>query len=118
MSELWKRKVNGREVLFVNSWRGTRNGFAHDTELFIDGMCYGSNTAHYINRTWECYCYQTVMRGCVYGLIERLRERLLRYFKERHNYGRMTAKRREEFEAEIANNYELELYNRILEELR
>lgn len=118
MSELWKRTINGKEVLFVNSSRNTRSGFAHDTEVFIDGWKYGSNTCNYLNRTWECYRYQTVMRGAICKNIEGKKKRLLEEFKARNNYGRLTAKRREEFEAEISNDKDLELYNKILEELR
>ena len=118
MSELWKRNINGTEVLFVNSSRNTRSGFAHDTEVFIDGWKYGSNTCHYLNRTWECYRYQTVMRGCIWNLIESRKERLKEEFKGRHGYEKLTEKRKGEFEAEISNDKDLELYNAILEELR
>lgn len=118
MSELWKRTINNREVLFVNSSRNTRHGFAHDTEVFIDGWKYGSNTCHYLNRTWECYRYQTVMRGCIWNLIESRKMDLIRDFKNKHGYEKLTAKRKGEFEAEISNDKDLELYNAILEELR
>lgn len=118
MSEIWKRTINNREVLFVNSWRNTRHGFAHDTEVFINGWKYGSNTCHYLNRTWERYSYQTVMMGCIRDLIESRKMDLIRDFKERNGYKKLTEKRKGEFEAEIFNDKDLELYNKILEELR
>ena len=117
MSDLWKTKVNGKEVLFVNSSRGTRYGFAHDTELFIDGRRYGKNTAYYINRTWERYCYQTVMRGCVWDLMERRKERLKEDYKTRNGYKRMTAERQTLLDAEISDDAELKLYKNILKKL-
>ena len=117
MSNLWERNIKGNRVLFVNSSRNTRYGFAHDSELFINGWNYGSNTAYYLNRTWERFTYQTVMRGCVIKARDSRTDYLLRDFKERNNYGRLTAKRKLEFEKEISNDAELELYTDILKEL-
>ena len=117
MSTLWKRTINGREVLFVNSSRGTRHGFAHDTEVFIDGRNYGKHTCHYLNRTWESYTYQTVMKCCTYDLIEKERNWQEREYKERNGYKKLTAKRREEFEREFNGTPEVKLYYAILKEL-
>ena len=58
------------------------------------------------------------MRGCIYNLRERREAELLRDFKERNGYKKLTEKRKGEFEAEISNDKDLELYNKILEELR
>ena len=33
--ELKKFDVNGKQVEFVNQWRGNRSGFVHETTLFI-----------------------------------------------------------------------------------
>ena len=48
--ELKKFKLNGKSVEFVNAYRNTRTGFAHDSTLFIDNREYGSATAIYYNR--------------------------------------------------------------------
>lgn len=115
--ELWKRNINGKEVLFVNSSRNTRHGFAHDTEVFIDGRNYGNNTAHYLNRTWERFNYQTVMRGAIIRLREDRQMDVIREYKERNGYKKLTEKRKEECKAEISNDSEVELYTAILKEL-
>lgn len=39
----------------------TRNGFKHTATLFVDGRPVDKATAHYLNRTWESYEYQTVI---------------------------------------------------------
>lgn len=49
---------------FINNSKGTRNGFAHETELRVNGL-YFYNKVNYYNRTWECYTFQTAMRGAL-----------------------------------------------------
>lgn len=109
--EIKKITVNGKEYEFVNSSRNTRSGFAHDTTLLINGVVKTENTCHYINRTWECYRYQTVMMGAVRELINDRRIRLERKYKEDNGFSRLTDKRRLELENifnadNVLNEYE------------
>ena len=99
--EIRKVTVNGREYQFVNDSRNTRNGFAHDTTLFKDGRKIGEASCHYLNRTWECYQYQTVMKRCVDAEIESEYDRFIDNYKNQHNIKRMTAKKRVEAEEEF-----------------
>ena len=68
--EIKKFNIDGKEIEFVNESLDTRHGFKHVTTMFINNCEYGRNTCYYLNRTWERYRYQTVMRGCVQNLIE------------------------------------------------
>ena len=116
--ELRKIKIDGKEVEFANQFRGTRSGFAHDTTMFIDGRRVAEHTCHYLNRTWERYTYQTVMKCAVDEVIEKemayLKERFLRV----NGYKKMTAQRKAEFEAECKQNPNLAFYEKIYAELR
>ena len=94
--ELKKITVDGNEYEFVNSSRSTRSGFAHDTKLFKNNVLIAENTAHYINRTWECYRYQTVMRGCISDFIMKMNECLISAYKKENNIKRLTAEKRAE----------------------
>lgn len=58
------------KIEFNNSFRSTRNGFAHDTEVSIDGEFVHKTSAHYLNRTWEAYAYQSVMKDALDELID------------------------------------------------
>lgn len=49
---------------FINTSKGTRNGFVHEAELRVNGL-YFYNKVHYYNRTWECYTFQTAMCGAL-----------------------------------------------------
>lgn len=110
--------VNGNKYEFINSSRSTRNGFAHDTELLKnDYYNIGRGTAHYINRTWECYRYQTVMRRCIDNIIEEKYNNFIVNYKAKNNIKRITAEKRAEanklFE-DLAEVKELrEVYNEL-----
>lgn len=109
--------VEGHDILFVNQSRSTRHGFAHDTTLFIDDLERSNNSCYYLNRTWECYKYQTVMRGAVRKLIDTRRVVLEERFKDYNGYKKMTPKRREEFEGYIADDSFLNTYNAIMDKI-
>ena len=78
------------KIEFKNSARNTRGGSAHDTQMFIDGILEMKNSAHYINRTWESYAFQSVMRQAVYLRIEEERNKLVREYKEANNKQRIS----------------------------
>lgn len=112
----------GNEVtaLFVNEWRKTRNGFRHETTLFLGSGPEGSARVDYCNRTWECYEYQTVMSRCVRDLIEQAKARQLHIWKSAHGYERMSPKRREAFEEwakrpDASGSAHIDLLGRILQ---
>lgn len=97
MSEIKKVVVNGNEYQFVNRSGNTRYGFYHKSELFKNGMKIGENKVNYLNRTWESYRYQNTMCGLVNSLHSDRYDTLLKNFKERNGYKKMTQKRMEEF---------------------
>lgn len=105
--EIRKIKVNGREYQFVNDSRSTRNGFAHDTTLFIDGCEYGRASCHYLNRTWESYRYQTVMKRCIDNLIEDNYKDYIASYKADNGIKRLTAEKREQIETEFYKQKEI-----------
>ena len=78
------------KIEFKNSARNTRGGFAHDTQMFIDGILEMKNSAHYINRTWESYIFQSVMKQAIHLRIEEERNKLVREYKEANNKQRIS----------------------------
>lgn len=113
--EIKKFKIDNIEIEFVNESLSTRSGFKHVTNMFINGCKYGTNTCHYLNRTWERYPFQTVMRGCVWDMREKNIEGLKTIFKFENGYKKMTLKREVEFEKYIADNEMIKFYNELLE---
>ena len=60
-----KKEISGHEYIFYNSFHGTRNGFYHKSELWIDGKLEATEKIGYLNRTWEMCEYETVMKKLV-----------------------------------------------------
>lgn len=51
---------------FKNTYKSTRGGFSHTSELFSEsGDLLATGVCHYINRTWEEYAFQSSMRKAV-----------------------------------------------------
>ena len=110
--DIRKITVNGREYEFVNSSRNTRNGFAHDTRVFVDNYELGRASCHYINRTWEYYRYQTVMKRCISNIIEEKEENYIAVYKADNGIKRLTAEKRGQVQTEF---YEQENIKELLE---
>lgn len=115
--EIKKFDIDGRHIEFVNESRSTRSGFKHETTMFINGCEHGTNTVHYLNRTWECYPFQTCMRGCVRQLLENRIENLKSDFKFKNGYSKMTAKRKKEFEQWISDDSICKFYDELLKKI-
>ena len=87
--------VNGYE--FINEFGGTRNGFYHKTILKDkNGNEIADYKVNYCNRTWESYTFQSVMKNCVYTLIENKFVDFLRLAKEKYGIKRLSKTKKEQ----------------------
>ena len=70
-------------IEFINTAKSTRSCFYHKTELYIDSEFILECKCKYLNRTWESYPYQSVMKDALYEAIESeiLREKNLKGIK-------------------------------------
>jgi len=93
-----KMEINNTRFEFVCNSRSTRNGFAHDCNLFINDNREQTAHCYYLNRTWECWQYQTACITAINQEIEWYTNRMLDKFKNENGYNRMTGKRRIEFD--------------------
>ena len=57
-------------IEFINTAKSTKSGFYHKTELYIDSEFILECKCNYLNRTWESYPYQSVMKDALYNAIE------------------------------------------------
>ena len=64
------------EISFINNFVSTRGGFRHETLLSIDSTIVRKSVCRYLNRTWESYPYQSVMKHALYEEIDAEIERL------------------------------------------
>lgn len=116
--ELKRIEIENTTFTFCCNSRCTRYGFAHDCTMFIGGYVAAETSAHYFNRTWEAYRFQTVQQSAIYKVMQERKADLLQAFKEAHGYKKMTAGRREEFEKVKAADHVLETYRLVYDRLR
>jgi hypothetical protein len=81
-------------------------------------MMIGKATAHYLNRTWECYRYQTVMMGCISDIINDKYNEFIAEFKRENGISRLTKAKREEAEKEFFNREDIKELEQVKAELR
>ena len=104
MSDFVRKKINGNEYVFINSFRGNRSGFVHETELYKNDYNIGWNKVQYYNRTWESYTYQSVMKGLVSALMESHLDEYKNAWKEEHGIKRLTESKRKIMQEELQKN--------------
>ena len=104
--------VNDYTFEFICNSRDTKNGFAHDCNLFINDFNITEAHCYYINRTWESWTFQSVCIEALQNAINAFCEIQKEGFFECHGYKRMTQKRKNEF-----NDYlkKLKYYNALMQ---
>ena len=115
---IYRLSIEGKEIIFNNTWRGTRSGFVHETELYIDGWQATEARCYYINRTWERYSYQSVMLEAVHKLQERETAQEKAHFLRANGFKNMMKHREPAFLESLASNKTLAFYKKIEEALR
>lgn len=103
-----KKEINGNEYSFYNSSRGNRSGFVHESKLYKNGRLIGQNKIQYYNRTWECYTYQSVMKGIVGYLLEDIENEYKVNYKLINNIKRLTEARKNEMIKAFSENTPVE----------
>lgn len=89
---------NGVEYRFINQWRSTSSGFKHTTEVFRDDSYLTNRTISYLNRTWESYQFQSVMRNAISDLMDWEKNNYLDDYKGAHDIKRWNKTLKEEVE--------------------
>lgn len=91
---IYKVECNNTRFEFICESRSTRHGFAHDCNLFINDSREQTAHCYYLNRTWECWQYQTVCLSAINAELEWYSNRTLEAWKRENEYNRMTKARR------------------------
>lgn len=111
-----KKSLNKFE--FVNYHGYTRNGFYHTTTLFENGYKIANHKCNYINRTWECYTYQTVMLCAVGDLIDSRKAKITADYKRENGIKRLTASKKTEVEKIIKQDKRIKELQMLRQELK
>lgn len=111
--EVKRIKIDGREFAFICDWRSTRNGFAHDVTMMENWNTVAKATRHYINRTWECWSYQSAILDAIQKAMDREVDWATRKVKRENGWTKLTAKRLEAFSAVLENNPDYVIYRKL-----
>ena len=86
--------ING--YTFQCKYNLTRSGFSHVCTLIKDGELLSEAKSNYLNRTWERYTYQSVMREAVWKLIIQKEKDFLNEYKKEKGLGILSKDRKRE----------------------
>ncbi len=77
-------KLN-KDYSVICEWQGTRSGFRHVAVIMRNGYEIGRVKCTYLNRTWECYQFQSVLQKALEfpELVRRLSKNLLTQFRKK-----------------------------------
>lgn len=78
------------EIKFINSAHDTRSGFKHVSEVYIDGQHVITQEARYLNRTWEAYAFQSVMKSALQTLIDSRQKELIEEYRRTNGVKRVS----------------------------
>ncbi len=114
MSQIFRfSPADGINVTMHCASRNTRNGFAHDCEIFVNDCFFARGTCHYLNRTWECYIYQSVILHTVQTAIDdRIRYLKMRY-KNENNISRLTKAHQAAFACVLDNDSDMLMLSKL-----
>lgn len=107
MANYFKFQFMGSEYEARCESRDTRNGFAHDCTVH-DSNYYdcAEATCHYLNRTWECYRYESVLHKAIRNMAEEETNRAIEDYKEENGLSRLPKGKKAEIEAIYDAEYE------------
>ncbi len=80
----------------------TRNGFKHVATMYYNRNTYVA-VCYYLNRTWECFEYQSVIRKLYYIISDEMKEKAVEEWKISKGKKRISAVERERIYKDIDN---------------
>lgn len=111
--------MDGKRYEFIcRSW-GTRSGFAHGCEM-VDMENYtimADNKVFYLNRTWECWDFQTAIKGAIGKAMAERREIITDRVRDVNGWKKITKQRREALDRALAIDPEYHTLSKVLEEV-
>lgn len=118
MEDVKRFEINGREFAFLCDSYSTRNGFAHRAKMFENWRKTGEAKRFYLNRTWECWDFQSVILDAISNAMSDVADDVKEDIKARNGWDKITAKRREAFTASLAENERYTLLKNLYEDVR
>lgn len=114
MNTYFEFSFNGENYIARCNCRDTRKGFAHHCEVLTEHYdSVTTATCHYLNRTWECFEFESVLHSAISILRERMAARAIENYKEQTGKSRVLKAQRVILEAPA-----MEAYDKALESIK
>lgn len=81
-------------------YENTRNGFKHVATMYYNRNTYVA-VCYYLNRTWECFEYQSVIRKLYYIISDEMKEKAVEEWKTSKGKKRISKAERERIYKDI-----------------
>lgn len=90
------RELNGNVYEFINDSFSNSRNWGHKSRLYKNNQLVTDAKAIYLNRTWESYQYQSVMKSTVYNAIEAEMADILFKYKNDNGISRLKQEKKDE----------------------
>lgn len=105
---------SGNEYNIVNEYWETSRAWGHKSTLLKNGYEVDTNKVKYLNRTWECYTYQSCMSSLLSNILYNNFERYVIDYKRQHGIERLKKGQKEK----IKEEWEKQVYIQDLMEIK
>ena len=109
------KTIKIKDFTFICFFKNTRSGFKHEAQMLINNSFVSEATQYWVNRTWESFTYQSVIRNCVQNYIAQIEYGIETDYKKENNIIRKTKKHSEKLNELFNQNTEIREAKKILE---
>lgn len=103
---------NGNVYQFINESFSNSRNWGHKSQLFINNVYIEDDKRIYLNRTWESYQYQSVMKEIVWKLIAQEQKQAVDKYKSDNGIKRLSSEKRIEIESSVGTELK-EILNKL-----
>ena len=108
------RIIKIKNFTFVCNSKSTKSGFKHEAQMLINETFVSDATQYWVNRTWESFRYQSVMRNCVENYIAQIEYGIETDYRNENNVIRKTKKHSEKLNELFSQNAKIKEAKKIL----
>ena len=108
------KTIKIKDFTFICTSKNTRSGLKHEAQMLINNSFVSEATQYWVNRTWESFTYQSVIRNCVQNHIAQIEYGIETDYRNENNVIRKTKKHSEKLNELFNQNAEIKEAKKIL----
>ena len=108
------KTIKIKNFTFICTSKNARSGFKHEAKMLINNNFVSEATQYWVNRVWERFIYQSVIRNCVQNHIAQIEYGIETDYKKENNIIRKTKKHSDKLNELFNQNAEIKEAKKIL----